>query len=35
MRAGNAPHEEDNLFYPGTCRRLTRARKNRKVRKGE
>ena len=33
MRAGNAPHEEDNLFYPGTCRRLTEKERIKKLEK--
>ena len=33
MRAGNAPHEEDNLFYPGTCRRLTEQERIKKLEK--
>ena len=33
MRAGNAPHEEENLFYPGTCRRLTNQERIEKLEK--
>jgi len=31
MRAGNAPHEGENIFYPGTCRRLSMEERNKKL----
>ena len=31
MRAGNAPHEGENVFYPGTCRRLSMDERNKKL----
>ena len=31
MRAGNAPHQEENIFYPGTCRRLTHKERLKKL----
>lgn len=33
MRAGNAPHAEENIFYPGTCRRLTKQERLNKIEK--
>tara|TARA_B100000686_G_scaffold293233_1_gene322605 strand:- start:19993 stop:20877 length:885 start_codon:yes stop_codon:yes gene_type:complete len=33
MRAGNAPHQEESLFYPGTCRRLTQKERLKKLEK--
>ena len=33
MRAGNAPHQEENIFYPGTCRRLTQKERLKKLEK--
>ena len=31
MRAGNAPHAGENIFYPGTCRRLSMEERNKKL----
>jgi glutamyl-Q tRNA(Asp) synthetase len=31
MRAGNAPHEEDQSIYPGTCRRLSPEERKAKI----
>ena len=31
MRAGNAPHEEENSIYPGTCRRLSKEERIEKI----
>jgi len=31
MRAGNAPHEEETSIYPGTCRRLSKEERIKKI----
>jgi len=31
MRAGNAPHEEEISIYPGTCRRLSKLERSKKI----
>ena len=35
MRAGNAPHQEENTIYPGTCRRLSKDERIDKINKAK
>ena len=35
LRAGNAPHGIDHSIYPGTCRRLSKSDRERKIKQNK